>query len=124
MPTIPEPNSEPQPPTPEPPKGRHPLAYLIFVLPSVFTWLPTIFWGLFPLDHRSFLTVATLALLPAALSCFGLGILLEYWLHKDDTSALRAFGLGFCLLIFNSFLSFAGCAMLPTFIHINHSIQH
>lgn len=102
-----EPNTEPQPP-PAPPKGRHPLAWLVFLTPSVLTWLPWV-WMRWKKSGEDVLGLLFVALLVATMLCFCLGPVMENWLHRDRFHRGRAFGFSCLLFVFNLILSFSGC---------------
>ena len=98
-----EPNTEPPPPPPEPPKARHPLAWLVFLLPSAVT-----LFAVATQLEALFLTVFGLSLG----SCFYLGYVMDRWLHKEVWHPLRTIGWGFGLLVLNLLVSFAGCVVI------------
>ena len=94
-----EPNTEPQPP-PQPPKGRHPLAWLVFLLPCAISLLS--------LSDRGGDHFIGFLLLSVGL-CFYLGHVAEKWRHKETYFAPRVLIWSFLIFLLNCLIFFAGC---------------
>lgn len=122
MPTIIEPDSEPQP-LPKPPKKRHPLAWFAFISPVVFIFAATaIGCGLawlcgFP-SGEVVRALITLAVSGGVLLCIYLGTVMEAWLHRDSYSAGRVVLWAFCIFVLNAFLAISlligGCYVIAS----------
>ncbi len=107
-----EPNTEPQPPPPEPPKARHPLAWLVFLLPSVLALLAVL--GAATRSQALSLMVFGLSLG----SCIYLGNVMESRLFRDSYRGWRVVLWAFCIIVLNAFLSIClligGCYVIAS----------